>query len=312
MPRSSTPLNSLSGALVAPGGFNSHLPSRPLIPAPLISSSGAIILPDYQTHHDAEQAFMGMLSTIGVDKTWTWERTMRETITEPLYKALKTLAERKAAFERFVAESIATEKRELEQSLQRGRKGFHSALDKLNGGVRSAEGVKVWWSWEMRKDELKSRMTDAWDELRSDQERKTLFDEYIVNLKTKEAVSFRSSPDERSAELLTQTRQRDLRLRNKNKLTNVMQALSLDLAGTVRWRDAQEVIARTTEWQTDEELRLIDPLDVLAIFEEEVKKAEKESNELRHASSEEKRRRNRKAREAFVVRSLSFRYCTRG
>lgn len=87
-----------------------------------------------------------------------------------------------------------------------------------------------------------------------------------------------------------------------------MQALSLDLAGTIRWRDAQEVVARTTEWQNDQELRLIDPLDVLAIFEEEVKKAEKESNESRHASSEEKRRRNRKAREAFVVSRLSSPY----
>ena len=83
-----------------------------------------------------------------------------------------------------------------------------------------------------------------------------------------------------------------------------MQALSLDLAGSVRWRDAQEVIARTTEWQTDNELRLIDPLDVLTIFEEEERKADKELNDVRHKSAEEKRRRNRKAREAFVV-SLS-------
>ena len=180
----------MSGALVAPGGFNSSLPSRPLLPAPMISGSGAIILPDYQTHHDAEQAFMGMLKTIGVDKTWTWEQTMRETITEPLYKALKTLAERKAAFEKYVAEYIASEKLEKERSLQRGRKGFHAALSSLNGGVASSEGVKTWWSWDMRKDELKSKLKDVWDMLRNDNERKYLFDEFIANLKTKEAVRY--------------------------------------------------------------------------------------------------------------------------
>ena len=157
----------------------------------MVSSTGAIILPDYQTHNDAEQAFMGMLKTIEVDKTWTWEQTMRETITEPLYKALKTLAERKAAFEKYVAELIATEKADTEHSIQRGRKNFHAELGKLHGGLKSSEGVKVWWNWEQRKDELKSKMKDAWEALRNDGERKILFDEYIANLKTKEAVRFR-------------------------------------------------------------------------------------------------------------------------
>lgn len=44
---------------------------------------------------------MVMLKKIAVTSEWTWERTMREAITEPLYKALRTLAERKSAFEKY-------------------------------------------------------------------------------------------------------------------------------------------------------------------------------------------------------------------
>jgi hypothetical protein len=35
-----------------------------------------------------------------VDETWTWDQTMRKIIMDPLYKALETLAQKKAAFEK--------------------------------------------------------------------------------------------------------------------------------------------------------------------------------------------------------------------
>ncbi len=33
-----------------------------------------------------------------MDETWTWDVTMRKIITDPLYKALNTLAEKKNAW----------------------------------------------------------------------------------------------------------------------------------------------------------------------------------------------------------------------
>ena len=35
-----------------------------------------------------------------MDETWTWDQTMRKIIMDPLYKALETLAQKKAAFEK--------------------------------------------------------------------------------------------------------------------------------------------------------------------------------------------------------------------
>lgn len=43
---------------------------------------------------------MHLLRKAGVDANWTWDMTMRTIITDPLYKALSTLAEKKAAWQK--------------------------------------------------------------------------------------------------------------------------------------------------------------------------------------------------------------------
>jgi pre-mRNA-processing factor 40 len=54
----------------------------------------------FTTHEKAEEAFIYLLKRDGVDETWTWDQTMRKIIMDPLYKALETLAQKKAAFEK--------------------------------------------------------------------------------------------------------------------------------------------------------------------------------------------------------------------
>lgn len=200
--QSPVPLNSQSGALVAPGGAPGFgqpaaLPPRPIVPV-------AFVLPDYATHAEAERAFMNMLKTIGVTPSWTWEQTMRESITDPYYKALRTLAERKTAFEKFVKESIEAEKNEREKSLEKWRKDWNKALEKLGGGTEREEGVKSWWTWEgIGKRDCEKKMNgDVWKGPRNDEERKTLFEEFTTMLKVREAVSS-------NFDLLESFRQRD-------------------------------------------------------------------------------------------------------
>jgi hypothetical protein len=43
---------------------------------------------------------MYLLRKAGVDATWTWDQTMRAIITDPLYKALNSLAEKKATWQK--------------------------------------------------------------------------------------------------------------------------------------------------------------------------------------------------------------------
>lgn len=73
----------------------SILPARPNMPdEPTIPHNG------FATVEEGEKAFTYLLRKAGVDEHWTWDQTMRAIITDPLYKALNSLAEKKAAWQR--------------------------------------------------------------------------------------------------------------------------------------------------------------------------------------------------------------------
>lgn len=114
---------------------------------------------------------------------------MKEAITDPLYKALKTLAERKNAFESYLRESREEERVEREKSLNKCRKDWTKAMEKLGGGIHYEEGVKTWWSWERGRRVMSEKCPEVWKGPRNDEERKILFDEFVSNLKQKEEVS---------------------------------------------------------------------------------------------------------------------------
>jgi hypothetical protein len=79
-----------------PLAANTVLPAGPNLPDdPVIPHNG------FQTIEEGEKAFTHLLRKAGVDANWTWDQTMRAIITDPLYKALNSLAEKKPAGRRF-------------------------------------------------------------------------------------------------------------------------------------------------------------------------------------------------------------------
>ena len=78
-----------------PLAANSVLPARPHLPDdPVIPHNG------FATVEESEKAFIHLLKKAGVDANWTWDQNMRAIITDPLYKALNTLAEKKVCWEK--------------------------------------------------------------------------------------------------------------------------------------------------------------------------------------------------------------------
>ncbi|KAL1749798.1 hypothetical protein FB107DRAFT_194150, partial [Schizophyllum commune] len=116
----------LTGGQTAPNGLPLSagvLPARPSIgDDPIIPHNG------FQTFEEGEKAFMHLLRKAGVDPTWTWERTMRAIITDPLYRALNSLAEKKAAFEKFTAQLKAKEQEEKEARMAKLRPALRNML----------------------------------------------------------------------------------------------------------------------------------------------------------------------------------------
>lgn len=76
--------------------YRSPTPERERTPLEVITMPPGGFL----THDKAEEGFIYLLKRERVDETWTWDQTMRQIIMDPLYKALGTLAEKKAAFEK--------------------------------------------------------------------------------------------------------------------------------------------------------------------------------------------------------------------
>jgi len=154
---------------------------------------------------------------LGVNSTWTWEMVMKEAITDPLYKALKTISERKSAFESYVRETKEEEKAEREKSLNKCRKEWNKAMEKIGGGLAYEDGVKSWWSWDRGRKVMSEKCPEVWKGPRNDEERKILFDDFISSLRQKEEVSFVplavSSPCKRYIQL---TRRPLCRLANEN------------------------------------------------------------------------------------------------
>lgn len=84
-----------TGSNGLPLAANSVLPARPHLPDdPVIPHNG------FATVEEGEKAFIHLLKKAGVDANWTWDQTMRAIITDPLYKALNTLAEKKVCWEK--------------------------------------------------------------------------------------------------------------------------------------------------------------------------------------------------------------------
>lgn len=68
-----------------------------------------------------------------------------------------------------------------------------------------------------------------------------------------------------------------------------------------RWRQAQQKVTESEEWQTDEELRKLPTLDILLAFEDYSRVREREFEEQMRRAQVEKTRKERKARELFRV-----------
>ena len=272
------PASGLAGALVTLGSVGSLGAGRAGLPA---VPAAAVLVPEFSNAEDAERAFMGLLRSKGVTPSWTWEQTMREIVTDPMYKAIKSMGDRRMLFERYVDEVRRREKESRERNLDRIRPAWREGLGRASEGEG---GMKSWWGWEKSRRELATRLPEMWRMARDDDERRILWEEYVGELKKQEDA-----------------RERDTRHRNLEKIDALFKSLNLEL-GTP-WQSARRAVLRSSDWTGDAELQQIHMLDMLTSFETSVKFVEREANDVRQRQKEERRRRQRKTREAFVVRT---------
>ncbi|KAI8323035.1 hypothetical protein GQ54DRAFT_122209 [Martensiomyces pterosporus] len=163
---------------------------------------------EFRTVEEAEHAFIDMLRSHGVAGDWTWEQTMRAVVNNPTYRALKTLHERKEAFNKYMAR-VREEEREVRRRQEKKRhEEFFAMLDSLPISEYS----------RFRKVAHLARDLAAFTNVPTNAERSRLFGEYM---------------DEYVRELKESRR----RTRNE-KMDEVVEYLS-DLRVSARWADVK-------------------------------------------------------------------------
>ena len=228
--------------------------------------------PNYSSFEEAEAAFTKLLRRANVQPEWTWEQTMRATIKDPQYRALKDPKDRKAAFEKFAIEVRAQEKEKAKERLAKLRTDFRTMLS------RHPE-IKHYSRWKTIKPILEGET--IFKSTTDDQERRQFFQEYIMELKKRnieqEAVERKSA---------------------MNDLVAILKAL--DLEPYTRWSEAQGVIQSNERFQSDAKFQLLSKSDVLTAFENHIKSLERTFNEAKQQQKATKARRERQNRDRFI------------
>jgi pre-mRNA-processing factor 40 len=236
-----------------------------------VATSGTEQAPDYSSFEEAEAAFMKLLRRYNVQPEWSWEQTMRATIKDPHYRALKDPKDRKTAFEKYAVEVRQQEKERAKERLAKLRTDFGIML-------RSHPEIKHYSRWKTIRPIIERetifRSTD------DEEERKQLFEEYIVELKKanieNEAITRKSAMTD---------------------LTAILNAL--DLEPYTRWSEAQGIIQANERIQNDDKFKTLSKSDILTAFENHIKSLERTFNDARQQHKASKARRERQNRDQF-------------
>ncbi|KAL9128389.1 MAG: hypothetical protein Q9217_002913 [Psora testacea] len=228
--------------------------------------------PEYATFEEAEAAFIKLLRRSNVQPDWTWEQTMRATIKDPQYRALKDPKDRKAAFEKYAVEVRMQEKDRAKERLAKLRADFSTML-------KSHPEIKHYTRWKTARPIIEGET--IFRSTNDDTERRQLFEEYIIELKKAniegEAITRKSAMDE---------------------LVGILKAL--DLEPYTRWSEAQETIQSHEKFQADEKFKTLSKSDILTAFENHIKSLERTFNDERQREKNLKARRERQNRDRFI------------
>ncbi|KAJ3283019.1 PRP40 pre-mRNA processing factor 40, partial [Blyttiomyces sp. JEL0837] len=254
----------------------------PAGPVPLASlpKPDPDLAPKFDTKEEAEAAFKELLEEANVGVDWTWEQTMRSIIGKPMYRALKTLAERKQAFQEYIEDRKRREHAEQLEKVKKEREMFYGLMvgcHEVSGATRYRRVCELFSDNEIFQ---------AIDENR----RMDLFEEYIDDLRRREKEE-----------------QRLLRKAQMDKFRHVLHQLPLITAETT-WREAYEMCKdhpllheNGTDLPNGNGLHRpnVDPMDALTVFEEHIKFLEAQYYEVKAKERAFQRRQERKNREGF-------------
>lgn len=225
----------------------------------------------FSTPQEAEAAFTKVLKQMKVQPDWTWAQAVRAGVKDPNWRAIPEPEKREEAFKRYCEDLRAQEKHKEQDRQAKLRSDFTAML-------RSHPEIKYYTRWRTALPIIEEET--IFRSAKDDNERRQLFEEYIITLKKAheedEAESRRSALDE---------------------VLGLMQGL--DLEPFTRWQTAEAKLEQKDEFKSDK-FQSLTRMDVLKQFEKHIRQLQREHNDRVQADRQAKHRVERKNRDAFM------------
>ncbi|TVU33965.1 hypothetical protein EJB05_15784, partial [Eragrostis curvula] len=220
----------------------------------------------YASKLDAKNAFKSLLESVNVESDWTWDQAMRVIINDKRYGALKTLGERKQAFNEYLNQRKKIEAEEKRFKQRKARDDFLAMLEECKELTSSTR-----WS----KAILMFEEDERFKAVERPREREDLFENYVIELHKKEKAKAAEEHKRHVAEYRAFLESCDF------------------IKATTQWRKVQERL------EDDERCSRLEKIDRLDIFQEYIRHLEKEEEEQKRIQKEQTRRQERKNRDEF-------------
>ncbi|XP_075110862.1 pre-mRNA-processing protein 40A isoform X2 [Nicotiana tabacum] len=220
----------------------------------------------YESKAEAKSAFKILLESANIGSDWTWDQAMRAIINDRRYGALKSLGERKQAFNEYLSHKKKLEAEERRIKQKKAREDFRIMLEECKELAPSTRWSKAISIFE--HDERFKAVERAKD-------REDLFEDYMEELEKKE-------------------RARALEEQKRNRVEYLEFLKSCDfIKASSQWRKVQDRL------EDDERCSCLEKIDRLEIFQEYIRDLEREEEEHRKLRMDEMRKAERKNRDEF-------------
>ncbi|CAI0464435.1 unnamed protein product [Linum tenue] len=220
----------------------------------------------FANKQEAKSAFKALLESVNVQSDWSWEQTMREIVNDKRYGALRTLGERKQAFNEYLGQRKKIEAEERRARQKKAREEFSKMLEEsteLTSSMKWSKALSLFENDERFKAVEKVR------------DREDLFDNYMVELERKEKE--KAAEEHRS---------------NVSEYRKFLESCDFIKVNS-QWRKVQDRL------EDDETCLRIEKLERLLIYQDYIRDLEREDEEQKKAYKEQQRRAERKNRDSF-------------
>jgi pre-mRNA-processing factor 40 len=227
--------------------------------------------PEYGTYEAAEEAFKKMMRRHNIAPDTPWEDALRAVVRDRDYRSIKDPSQRKIAFETYCLEVRAEEKNKEKERKEKVREEFRHMLT-------THEELRHYTRWKTARQLIEREV--AFKSAGSDDERKRIFNEYIIELKKQHALDEVTCRDQATY-----------------ALDHMLSVLITD--PNMTWAEAEHKILTNDRFMTDPLFKGIHKLDAFFAFENHMKGLERIANGAAQLAKIHKKRRQRHCRDAY-------------